>query len=171
MKKVVLNIWSYIEGIVVFFLKTIFKILHIDLTEKFLEEFIQFIKFGIVGFINTIINYTVNIATLMALASYDISWDYMIANMTAFIVSVFTTCLLNGMFVFRKREGEKRNFYKILVKSYISYSFTGIILNNFLSFIWINYLGISKYVAPIINLIFSVPINFFLNKLWAFKSE
>ena len=47
---------------------------------------------------------------------------------------------------------------------------TGIILANVLSFVWINILGISKYIAPLINLIVSVPVNFFMNKLWAYKS-
>ena len=60
---------------------------------------------------------------------------------------------------------------KALLKTYMAYGFTGIILNNILSFIWIDKVGISKFIAPLINLIVSVPLNFIINKLWAFKSE
>ena len=63
-----------------------------------------------------------------------------------------------------------RNILKALLKTYISYGVTGIVLNNILSFLWIDVLGISKLIAPMINLIFSVPINFLLNKYWAFKN-
>ena len=30
---------------------------------------------------------------------------------------------------------------------------------------------ISKYLAPLINLVVSIPVNFLMNKLWAFKGE
>lgn len=34
-----------------------------------------------------------------------------------------------------------------------------------------NAFGISKFIAPLINLIISVPVNFIMNKMWAFKTE
>ena len=68
-------------------------------------------------------------------------------------------------------SGKKINLGKALLKTYMAYGFTGIILNNILSFIWIDKVGISKFIAPLINLIVSVPLNFIINKLWAFKSE
>ena len=56
------------------------------------------------------------------------------------------------------------------MKTYMAYGFTGIILNNILSFIWIDKVGISKFIALLINLIVSVPLNFVINKLWTFKA-
>ena len=73
--------------------------------------------------------------------------------------------------MFTLEEGKIRSVEKTLVKTFISYGFTGIIMNNILSWIWISKLGISKYIAPIINLLASVPINFYMNKLWAFKEK
>ena len=67
--------------------------------------------------------------------------------------------------------GEKRSPWKALLKTYISYGFTGIILSNILSYVWIRVFGISKYLAPLINLVVSIPVNFLMNKLWAFKGE
>ncbi len=79
--------------------------------------------------------------------------------------------LLDNKYVFTIEEGKSRSIGKALLKTYVSYGFTGIILNNILSWIWVSVLCISKYIAPIINLVASVPINFFMNKLWAFREK
>lgn len=47
--------------------------------------------------------------------------------------------------------------------------FTGLFLNTVLSVLWVQILGISKMIAPIVNLLISVPLNFIMNKFWAFK--
>ena len=59
----------------------------------------------------------------------------------------------------------------MLLKTYISYAFTGILLTNILSYIWIEMMKMSKYIAPLLNLIVSVPINYILNKNWAFQAK
>ena len=69
------------------------------------------------------------------------------------------------------QEGQQRSVWKALLKTYLAYGFTGIILNNILSWLWITKFGISKFIAPVINLIVSVPLNFIINKLWAFRAE
>jgi putative flippase GtrA len=33
----------------------------------------------------------------------------------------------------------------------------------------VNYLNISEFIAPILNLIITIPLNFLLNKFWAFR--
>lgn len=97
--------------------------------------------------------------------------DMYVANTIAFILSVLCSFLLNSRFVFTLEEGQSRSFWKALLKSYLSYGFTGIILNNILAYVWVGIFGISKFVAPLISLIIAIPINFFMNKLWAFKTE
>lgn len=73
--------------------------------------------------------------------------------------------------VFTLKEGKSRSIWKTLLKAYIAYGFTGIFLNNILSWLWVSKMGISKYIAPLINLIISIPLNFVINKLWTFKSD
>ena len=58
-----------------------------------------------------------------------------------------------------------------MFKTYCAYALTGLILNNVLLYLWISVLGINKMIAPIINLIINIPINFFMNKLWAFGKK
>jgi putative flippase GtrA len=97
--------------------------------------------------------------------------DYLVAQVIAFILSVLWSFFWNNKFVFKKDEDEHRNPWAALAKTYVSYAFTGLFLNTVLSIIWVDLLSISKLIAPIINLLVSVPINFFLNKLWAFKTD
>ena len=152
------------------FIRKILKMLHIRLSEGKETAFIQFIKFGIVGVSNTLLSYAINVAVLLMLSPLRISWDYFAANIVAFILSVAWSFFWNNKYVFTAREGEKRNIWKALFKTYVSYAVTGLVLANILSYFWIDVVGISKYAAPLLNLIISVPVNFLLNKLWAFKA-
>lgn len=146
-------------------------VFRITLKDSTVDSLIQFIKFGFIGITNTIVSYVLNILVLFAMAPFHVFWDYIVGNTIAFLLSVLWSFYWNNRFVFTVEEGKKRSIGKTLLKTYISYGFTGIILNNILSWIWITFLGISKYIAPLINLIISVPLNFIINKMWAFKSE
>lgn len=136
-----------------------------------MNSLVQFIKFGIVGVSNTLVSYIINILVLFAMKPMNVSWDYFAGNIVAFILSVLWSFYWNNKYVFTLEEGQSRSIGKALLKTYITYGFTGIILNNILSWIWVSVLGVSKFIAPIINLLASVPINFFMNKLWAFKER
>ena len=67
--------------------------------------------------------------------------------------------------LYLRKKKAKKNIWAALFKTYVSYGFTGLILNNILSVLWVSVLHISKMLAPIINLVISIPINFFMNKL------
>ena len=143
----------------------------INLTERSVESIVQFIKFGIVGVSNTILSYVLNVIVLVLLNSLEVAWDYIAGNIVSFILSVLWSFYWNNRFVFTAKEGERRSVFKTLMKTYVSYGVTGIVLNNILSWIWINLFHISKFVAPLINLIVSVPLNYVINRFWTFKSE
>lgn len=160
-----------INNILTVIVRGCLKIIRITPNEKNVNAWVQFVKFGIVGVSNTVIGYVLNILVLLALKSANVSWDYIAGNIVSFVLSVLWSFYWNNRFVFTVESGKKRNFGKALLKTYMAYGFTGIILNNILSFIWIDKIGISKFIAPLINLIVSVPLNFIINKLWAFKSE
>jgi putative flippase GtrA len=125
--------------------------------------FNQFIKFGIVGLSNTFISYGVY-AGLVYLGLY-----YLIASIISFVVSVLNSFYWNHKYVFSVKDNEHRHFWKSLIKTFIAYGFTGLLLNNIFLYIAVDFFKLSKYLAPIIILIITVPINFFINKFWAFK--
>jgi putative flippase GtrA len=97
-------------------------------------------------------------------------YDYLVAQLVAFLLSVLWSFYWNNKFVFAQKEGGQRSVIRTLIKTYISYSFTGLFLNTILLYLWVDVLNISEFVAPLINLIISVPLNFLINKFWAFKS-
>lgn len=158
---------NLLEAMVRKVLKTIVK----TPDDRLTKTVVQFIKFSIVGVSNTAISYLLNVAVLFLLQPYQVIWDYIAGNIISFILSVLWAFYWNNRMVFTVEQGNNRSIWKTLLKTYIAYGFTGIILNNILSWLWISVIGISKYIAPLINLIFSVPLNFIINKLWTFKSD
>lgn len=148
---------------------TILRILHLERDPSRIQNLMQFVKFGIVGASNTALSYVLNIAALLFLKSKNFWWDYIAGNLVAFIVSVAWSFFWNSQFVFHQKSSSIRECLVTLFKTYLAYGFTGIVLNNILSWIWIEYFNLSKYIAPIINLIVSIPLNFSINKFWTFK--
>ena len=127
--------------------------------KSFFDLIKQFIKFGIVGLSNTFISLTI----YYVLIYFKV--NYIIANTVAFIISVLNSYYWNSKFVFKKsQEGN----LKPLLKTFMSYG-TTFILSTMLLFIMVEYLNISEVIAPILNLIITIPLNFLLNKFWAFK--
>ena len=168
MKSSLTKVWCGLEQILYFI---IVKVLHLSVLDKNWEGFMQFVKFGIIGLSNTVISYILNVAVLLILSPFSVSWDFFAGNMVGFLLSVLWSFYWNNRFVFTMQEGQQRSVWKALLKTYLAYGFTGIILNNILSWLWITKFGISKFIAPVINLIVSVPLNFIINKLWAFRAE
>ena len=133
--------------------------------EKLLKLFRQFISFGLVGGINTILSLVIYWG-LVRLGTH-----YLIANAIAFIITVAISYALNNIFTFREK-GENISWSAItLLKVYTSYFLTGILLNSLLLWLWIDCIGINQYISPVLNLFVTIPLNFLLNKLWAYKKD
>lgn len=126
---------------------------------------VQFIQFGLVGVSNTAISYGT-----YALLVY-LGVPYILANVIAFVVSVLNSFFWNNRFVFKKDSNESRSTIKTLIKTFISYGMTGLILSNVLLILLVEKFGMSKYIAPLIILIITIPLNFLLNKFWAFRTK
>ena len=132
--------------------------------EKLKKTIIQFIKFGIIGALNTVISYLITNGCY-----YGLGWHEQISNIIAFIITVFISFMLNGQFVFNSEE--KRCFWKSLFKVYAAYSTTGLFLTAILLYIEEKIFGIPHYMATLMNLVVTVPINFILNKFWAYNDR
>lgn len=158
MGKIIDGFWKFIESAMRF---VVFKMLKTRPSEDKWDAFVQFVKFGIVGLTNNAISYVVYLVLIR------LGMHYTPANIIGFTVSVFNSYYWNNKYVFKDEGG--RVWWKTFIKTYISYAGTGIVLSNILLFIWIDFFGISAVVAPLINLIITVPINFIVNKFWAYK--
>lgn len=120
----------------------------------------QFVKFGIVGVSNTLIS--LFIYYIFVLISVNL---YVVGSIVGFAVSVLNSYYWNNRYVFKK---ENRNHAKAIFRTYLSYGATGL-LSILLLILLVEQLHVSEFAAPIINLIITVPLNFLLNKFWAFK--
>lgn len=150
----------------------------------------QFIKFGMVGIVNTVLSYLI-----YNFCYYVFHSGVHIANITGFVITVFIAFLLQSRFVFKQDENaEKRVWWKVLIKTYISYSFTGLFLTELLLVLWLNVIDLGRYLggigewlsgfglnlrqedlaaslAPLLNMLVTIPLNFIINKFWAYRQK
>ncbi|MBQ4283434.1 MAG: GtrA family protein [Lachnospira sp.] len=153
------------------------------------KSLIQFIKFGLVGVSNTIVSYVI-----YALV-YTPTDNYVLANIVGWAISVLNAYVWQNLFVFKEEEGkEKRVWWKVLLKTYMAYAFTGLILSNVLLWLWLDVIGIGAYlngvvtwlgefgievtaekfagyIAPFLNMAVTIPTNFLVNKFWAYRQK
>lgn len=122
------------------------------------KALIQFLKFCVVGLSNTVISLAVYYIILYFGA------HYVIASILSFIISVLNAYYWNYKYVFNT----KSDILKSLIKTYTSYGFS-YVLSTTLLIILVEYYNISELLAPILVLVITVPLNFILNKFWAFK--
>lgn len=123
-----------------------------------MKSVVQFIKFGIVGVSNTVISLVVYYLLLWLGA------PYLIANTISWIVSVFNAFYWNNRYVFKNDTP----WLKSLVKTYISYS-VSFLVGSLLLVGFIECIGVSDKIAPLLTLVVSIPMNFAMNKYWTFK--
>lgn len=125
---------------------------------------VQFIKFGFVGISNTLISLVVYYLGLA------LGVHYVAANAAGFVLGTINAYFWNNRYVFKKSEDEVRSTGKSVVRVFVSYGFT-LVLSTVLLALWVDGLHISDKIAPIINLLVTIPLNFVLNKFWAFRGE
>ena len=139
----------------------IYKVLRLKIGEDAYQQFLQFIKFGLVGLSNTMVSYVVYVILV------GVGVNYLAASIVGFLVSVTNSFYWNNKYVFK--ENGTRVLWKAYIKTFLSYAGTGLVLSNVLLYFWVDVVHIHEMVAPIINLLITIPLNFVCNKLWAFK--
>jgi putative flippase GtrA len=156
------KLWVLAESIIKFVLV---KILHLKITDQNWDKLCQVIKFGMVGVSNTIISYIVYIL----LVTIDV--HYLAASLFSFLVSVINAYYWNDKYVFKANNCEQRIWWHSFLKTFMSYAGTGLVLNNILLILWIDIFKINEALGPLINLFITIPLNYLLNKYWAFKGK
>ena len=126
---------------------------------------LQFFKFGLVGLSNTAVSMGIYYLVLWINPAM-----YMLGSILGTIISIANAFFWNDRFVFKGNTRDVKSVLKRLGKTYISYGGTSI-LSNVLLWVEVALLGISKVIAPVVNLIITIPLNFLINKLWTFKKS
>ncbi len=103
------------------------------------------------------------------LCFYLLHMQYQLSNLLAFVVSVTNAYFWNSKYVFKSKEKrEGKECIKTYGRTFLSYGST-YILSALLLYLWVERLHISEGLAPMINLLVTIPLNFFLNKKWVFR--
>lgn len=157
------TIWSLIETVIRFVFKCASKI-GINISDEKIEGLLQFVKFGMVGLSNTAI--TMITYTILVVAGVN----YQIGNAIGYVAGVTNSFYWNNKYVFKAEEGVERSWFKAYIKCFVSY-LGGYFVSVVVLFLWVDVLNLNEYIAPFINLIITIPLNFILNKKWAFKDK
>jgi len=121
----------------------------------------EFIKFGIVGAINT----AIHIAVLYILVEY-FSVYYILASFLAFLVAVTHSFILNTLWTFKKNIRQETAFR---YSKFFAISAIAAIINLSLLYLITEFLGIWYIASQLIATAFSLLINYIGNKLWTYK--
>lgn len=154
--------WNIIEKIMHLVLV---RILRLKISDDAWNKLFQFVKFGVVGLSNTLISYVVYVILV------TLGIHYLVASLAGFFASVINAYYWNSKYVFQSEQGEQRVWWKAFFKTVASYAGTGLVLNNILLILWVEIVGLPEMLGPIINLFITIPLNFLLNKYWAFKKK
>lgn len=159
MKNLLNKIWSIFERIVRVVIGFLLKLIGKELSEHQWQAFMQFVKFCLVGVSNTAISLVVYY--IFVLISKDM---YILGNAVGFVVSVLNSYFWNSRFVFKKKDEQA----KTIIKTFLAYG-TNLIIGTALLYLFVDIWGISEFIAPLLNLIITIPLNFLLNKFWVMK--
>lgn len=153
-----------------------------------LSSLIQFIKFGLVGVSNTAISYGIEmlcyyvlfkntkfIGILNLLALLGISTDgnnvkIVITTVIAFVVSVSNSYFWNNRYVFGSGKKSFSEHFKTYFKTFACYGITGLILSPIIK-ILLTKISVPFFIASLGALVITIPLNFVMNKFWAFISK
>ena len=131
--------------------------------EKLREWLTQFVKFGLVGAVNTLLSLGINYLFIWIDPSL-----YLGGNFVGWAVSVLNAFYWNNRFVFQKSAATRKELWLRLGKSYVSYG-ASFLLSTLLMWLEVQVLGLSEWLSPILTLIVTIPLNFVVNKLWTFR--
>jgi putative flippase GtrA len=123
----------------------------------------QFLRFATVGIFNTTIDFTVYIGLTRGLIFF--SKHYLLANFLAFLTANLFSFWANKSWTF-----QNNNQHKIFQYSkFFTVSMLALLVIQLTMYVGISIFGWWDLATKILALLFSVFINFFGSKFWAFK--
>lgn len=123
------------------------------------DDIFRFIKFGLVGVLNTLINW------ILFILLNSIGVYYIISNIIAYSISTLNSYLWNSKWVFKySGDNIKETSFKFIVLNII-----GLTLNTIILYLLVDIVGLNKLIALVITTGIVMILNYFINKLWVFK--
>lgn len=155
-----IKLWDILEKLIHFFL---YKIFRLKLSQEAYEKLLQFVQFVLVGISNAAVMYVMYLLLKMIM-------PYHIAYVLGYIISILNSFFWNQTYVFKGEDESGQAWWMALGKTFLSYLGT-LLLSYVLLIIWVDVLQIPEFLAPIINILVTTPINFLVNKFWAYRGH
>lgn len=155
------------------------------LKNKKFAALIQFVKFGLVGVSNTLISYgiemlcfyvlfsnagfkgIISFLSALGIKSTGENIKIVLTTIIAFLISVTNSYFLNNRFVFSGKSKKLSEHLISYLKTVLCYGLTGLIISPIIK-VALNKIGIPYYIASLGSLVITIPLNFIMNKFWAF---
>ena len=125
----------------------------------------QFIKFALIGVVNTFIDFGVYYTLTRHVAFFDVATPRKyIANVISFLIATTFSFYSNRSWTFKRSDKASLN------EAFRFYGTTtsGLVINEILLFGLINIFGMYDLVAKILATFVTIFWNFFLKKFWVF---
>ena len=122
----------------------------------------QFIKFVLIGCSNACI--TLIVYYLFLLIDRRL---YLLGNTLGYAAGILNSYFWNSRFVFTEKKAGKKGAFLRMTACYLLTYF----LQTGLLYLFVEKLRLSEMVAPVLTILIATPVNFILNKLWAFQEK
>lgn len=135
-----------------------------------LAPLVQFVKFGMVGVMNTLISYVVEMTGyyLLFVSMTNEQCKVVIVSALSFLISVTNAYYWNNRFVFKGERVGLKQHLQAYVRTAACYALTGLILAPAMK-VWLVNVGVAFWIASLSTLVLTIPLNFIMNKFWAFR--
>ncbi|ACV64800.1 GtrA family protein [Desulfofarcimen acetoxidans DSM 771] len=126
---------------------------------RIIHKNLQFIKFSIVGVINTIISF------ILYYILISININYLISSILSYSIGMINSFLLNKYWVFiKKSTTHKHYFIKFIIVNIFTLS-----INSMLLYIFVSKFNINLLLSQFFVTLLVLMINFWGNKFWTFN--
>lgn len=125
-----------------------------------MENVFEFLKFGIVGLMNTIISIVIYWVLLR------LNINFLVANIISYSLGVINSYYFNSRWVFSSTNERRSTLLKFIIVNLIVL----VITTNILKLL-VDSININPYLAQLFTVAIGMVINFILNKFWTFKVE
>lgn len=123
------------------------------------DDLIRFIKFGMVGVLNTLVNWVI-FFILNAFGMY-----YILANIIAYALGTIHSYLWNTLWVFKYKEKASTD----TTIKFVILNAVGLGLNTGILYVLVDLCNLNKFIGLVITTGIVMIINYVVNKLWVFS--
>ncbi|PIT90781.1 MAG: hypothetical protein COU22_00275 [Candidatus Komeilibacteria bacterium CG10_big_fil_rev_8_21_14_0_10_41_13] len=125
----------------------------------------QFIRFALVGIINTIIDFGVYLL-LTRIVILTNNHNYLLANAIAFITAATNSYFLNKYWTFLNSEKENEVYQYC---KFVLFNFLGLVIVEAILYLLVYYFGVYDIFAKMIAMLFNVWLMFYLTRKFVFR--